>query len=130
MADTATQKTILVVDDEQDVLEYLTTFFEDNGFATVTARDGQEGFAAAKEHRPDLITLDITMPNESGVRMFRDLQADADVADIPVVIVTGVSSEFEQFIHTRRQVKPPAAYFEKPIDRDALLAKVCELLDA
>jgi DNA-binding response OmpR family regulator len=123
------KQTILVVDDEQDVLDYLTTFFEDNGFATLSAKDGEQGFAVAKEQAPALITLDITMPQESGVRMFRDLQADADTATIPVVMVTGVSGEFEQFIRSRRQVKPPDAYFEKPVDREALLAKVRELLE-
>lgn len=125
MAETVCEKkTILVVDDECDVLDYLTTFFEDHGYGTLTARDGEEGMAEARARTPDLITLDITMPNESGVRMFRDLQGDPRTADIPVIIVTGISSEFQRFIRTRKQVKPPAAYFEKPIDRDALLSAV------
>jgi len=123
-------KTILIVDDEPDVAAYLKAFFEDHGFRVITAADGKAGFQSAKQERPDLITLDITMPEESGVRMFRDLQADSDTAGIPVVIVTGVSPEFKRFIETRRQVHPPDAYFEKPIDRDALLAKVNEILNA
>jgi len=123
-------KTILIVDDEPDVTAYLKAFFEDNGFRAITASDGKSGFQAAKQERPDLITLDITMPEESGVRMFRDLQGDSDTATIPVVMVTGVSPEFKKFIETRRQVHPPDAYFEKPIDRDALLAKVNEILSA
>ena len=126
MADT--KKTSLVVDDEQDVLSYLTTFFQDNGFDTLTAMDGKQGMELARSSKPALITLDITMPSESGVRMFRDLQADPNTAEIPVVIITGISSEFEQFIRSRKQVAPPAAYFEKPVDRDAVLAKVRELL--
>lgn len=123
-------KTILIVDDEPDVLTYLKAFFEDNGFRTLTAANGKEGFAAARAERPDLITLDITMPEESGVRMFRDLQADQDTAAIPVVMITGVSPDFKRFIETRRQVHPPEAYFEKPIDREELLTKVRELLAA
>ena len=70
------------------------------------------------------------MPEESGVRMFRDLQGEPSTAAIPVIMITGVSPEFKRFIETRKQVHPPAAYFEKPIDRDALLAKVNELLAA
>lgn len=124
------KKTILIVDDEPDVAAYLKAFFEDNGFRALTAANGKEGFETARAERPDLITLDITMPEESGVRMFREVQAEPATANIPVIMITGVSSDFKKFIETRRQVHPPDAYFEKPIDRDALLAKVNELLAA
>ena len=125
-----TGKTILIVEDEPDVSAYLKAFFEDNGFKVITAANGKEGFEKAKAGSPDLITLDITMPEESGVRMFREVQADEATAAIPVVIITGVSHEFKRFIETRRQVHPPDAYFEKPIDREELLAKVNEILSA
>ncbi len=127
MTDQAT-KTILIVDDEPDVAAYLQAFFEDHGFRVLTASNGREGFEMAMAERPDLITLDITMPEESGVRMFRDLQGDENTSGIKVIIVTGVSHEFKRFIESRKQVRPPDAYFEKPIDRDALLSKVNELL--
>ena len=124
------QKKILIIDDEPDVCGYLKAFFADNGFQTVTAGNGKEGYEKAIAERPDVITLDITMPEESGVRLFRDLQANEATASIPVVIVTGVSHDFKRFIETRKHVHPPDAYFEKPIDRDALLAKVNELISA
>jgi DNA-binding response OmpR family regulator len=121
---------ILIVDDEADVIAYLGAFFEDNGFAVSSASDGKEGFEKAKAERPDLITLDITMPEESGVRMFRNLQDDAATAGIPVVILTGVSHDFKRFIETRNQVHAPAGYFDKPPDREQLLAKIKEILAA
>lgn len=121
------QKTILVVEDETDEVAYLTALFEDNGFAVISAGNGHEGFMKAKAHHPDAITLDVTMPEESGVRMFRDLQEDASTADIPVVIITGVSHEFKRFIETRKHVHPPAGYFDKPPDRQQLLAKIREI---
>ena len=124
------KKTILIVDDEPDVSAYLRAFFEDNGFHAISAPNGKEGFEKAKAEKPVLITLDITMPEESGVRMFRDLQGDPDTTSIPVIMITGVSHEFKRFIETRKQVRPPDAYFEKPVDRDALLLKVNELLAA
>ena len=123
-------KTVVVVDDEADVVAYLSTLLTDSGYRVLTAADGREGFEKVKLNKPDLITLDITMPEESGVRMYRDLHQDEETAKIPVIIVTGVSHEFKRFIETRRQVPPPAGYFEKPIDREEFLDKVKEILHA
>ena len=122
------KKKILVVDDESDIVKWLKILFENNGYDVVTAIDGQEGTEKALAEKPDLITLDITMPKESGVKMYRDLCDSESLAGIPVVILTGVSGEFERFISTRKQVPPPAAYFEKPVKDDVLLNKVSELL--
>lgn len=123
------RKTILVVEDEPDEVAYLSALFIDHGFDVISAADGQEGFEKAKSRHPDLITLDISMPEESGVRMFRDLQSDPATAAIPVIMITGVTHDFKRFIETRRQVHPPAGYFDKPPDREQLLAKINELLN-
>jgi CheY-like chemotaxis protein len=96
----------------------------------IVAGDGKEGFEKAKFWHPDLITLDISMPEESGVRLLRNLQKDPDTANMPIVIVTGISHEFKRFIETRKQVRPLAGYFDKPIDREQFLAKINEILSA
>jgi CheY-like chemotaxis protein len=119
---------ILIVDDEPDIVTYLTTLLEDNGFTTIAAVDGREAFASAKSEKPDLITLDISMPEESGVKAYRQLQGDPVTKDIPIIIVTGISADFERFIRSRKQVDPPAAYFEKPIDPEKLLKTIREIL--
>ena len=127
----ADKKKILVVDDEQDILTYLQALYEDNGFTVITAMTGKEAFAKATAERPDLITLDITMPEESGLRCYRDLCSNEKTKDIPVIIVTGVSygyKSFETFLASRKQVPPPAAFFEKPIEREELLQKTREIL--
>lgn len=121
-------KKILVVDDEPDLLNFLGAFLEDNGFDVVFAANGKECFAKAKKEQPDLITLDITMPEESGVRAFRNIQEDEQTKSIPIIIITGVQAEFKQFIHTRKVVKPPAAYLEKPVNTSDLLEKIKEIL--
>ncbi len=123
------RKTILIVEDESDEVAYLSALFSDNGFAVISAANGQEGFEKAKSQHPDLITLDITMPEESGVRMFRDVQQDPETASIPVIMITGISRDFKRFIETRHQVRPPAGYFDKPPDRAQLLAKIKEILN-
>jgi DNA-binding response OmpR family regulator len=122
------KKKVLVVDDEPDMVDWLTAFFDDNGYETIVAYDGEDGFAKAKSERPDLITLDISMDKESGIRMYRDLHGDAELSRIPVVMVSGVSPDFKRFISSRSQVPPPAGYFEKPVDKEALLKKVRELV--
>jgi CheY-like chemotaxis protein len=121
-------KTILIVEDEPDEVAYLSALFADHGYRVISAGNGQDGFAKAKAERPDLITLDISMPEESGVRLFRDLQDDPATAAIPVVMITGVTHDFKRFIETRRHHHPPAAYFDKPPDRAKLLAAIDELL--
>jgi len=121
-------KKILVVDDEPDLLNFLGAFLEDNGFHVVFAQNGKECLEKAREEQPDLITLDITMPEESGVRAFRNIQEDEKTKDIPVIIITGVTSVFKQVIHTRKVVKPPAAYMEKPVNTVDLLTKINEIL--
>ena len=121
-------KKILVVDDEPDMVEWLTTFFEDNGYETVFAHDGFDGFEKVLTEKPDLITLDITMDKESGIKMYRKLHDSEEASKIPVIMLTGVSPEFKRFIESRKQVDPPAAYFEKPVEREDLLKKVKELI--
>ncbi len=124
----ATGKTILIVDDEPDVVTYLKTFFEDHGFSVISAENGKEGFRLAQTRHPDLISLDITMPAESGMKMLRKLQENAATATIPVLIITGTPGDPKQFLGNEGGRKNVAGYFEKPVDRDLLLQKTCEVL--
>ena len=121
-------KTILVVDDDPDTLTFLTTVLEDSGYSTVSAMDGTEALKRIEESPPDLVTLDIAMPEKSGVAVYRSLKEDDGLKSIPVIIITGVSDDFEKFISTRRQVPPPEGYISKPVDVEQLLSKVRELL--
>jgi len=121
-------KTILVVDDDPDTRTFLTTVLEDNGFKTVAAVDGKEALARIEEAPPDLVALDITMPEKSGVAVYRNLREDSRLKSIPVIIITGISDEFKHFISSRRQVPPPEDYISKPVEPDELLTKVRKIL--
>jgi CheY-like chemotaxis protein len=128
------RKKILVLDDEPNVVAYLETLLQDNGYDTVSAGDGIEGMKKARSEKPDLITLDISMPAESGIRFYRDLKEDPELAGIPVVIVTAVTGygykpeDFQKFISSRKHIAPPDGFIAKPIDRDELLQGVNGLL--
>jgi DNA-binding response OmpR family regulator len=125
---TEAPKTILVVDDEPDTLTYLRTVLEDQGYKTIGAVDGEEAIASLQEQVPDLVTLDITMPEKSGVAVYRKLREESRYSSIPVIMITGVSDDFKRFISTRRQVPPPDAYISKPVDHEEVIKVVEELL--
>ena len=121
------RKTVLVVDDEPDAVDYLTTVLEDHGYVTVPAKDGAEAMDYLDQNAPDLVTLDITMPEKSGVAVYRKLREEERLRTVPVIIVTGISDDFERFISTRRNVPPPDGYVHKPVDHDDLMNVVRKL---
>ena len=125
---------ILVVEDEPDEVSYLTTLLEDNGYDTASASDGIQAMERIKEKKPDLITLDMSMPEKSGVKLYRELKDTPELSDIPVLVITGVtgfgrsSEDFNKFISSRKQVPPPDGFLAKPIDKDELIQCVAKLL--
>ncbi|NQS98004.1 MAG: response regulator [candidate division Zixibacteria bacterium] len=121
------KKTVLIIDDEPDTLTYFASLLEDNGYEIVTAVDGEEGLLKLQESFPDLVTLDISMPEKSGVKLYREMKDSDQWKDIPVIVITGISDDFRKFISTRRQVPPPEGYLSKPIDKEELLRLVREL---
>ncbi len=120
-------KKVLVVDDEPDILEFLTTVMGDHGMTTVTASDGEEALKKAKEERPDLITLDLSMPGKDGVETFCELRQDKELADIPVCIITG-QPQFRKVIYDR-PVKPPEGYIEKPVSEEDLIFNIRKIFE-
>ena len=124
----ATPKRILVVDDEQDIRTYLSTLLEDQGYTTVLAKDGVEAMKQVQTEIPDLITLDISMPEKSGVKFFRDMKSEERWKKIPIIIVTGVSEDFKKFISSRQQIPAPEGFISKPINQEEILAFVKKLI--
>jgi DNA-binding response OmpR family regulator len=84
----ATPLTVLVVDDDPVILKLLEVSLEMEGFAVLTARDGDEGVALTRERRPDVVVSDIMMPRRSGLDLVADLKADPETRDIPVLLLT------------------------------------------
>jgi CheY-like chemotaxis protein len=117
-------KKILIVDDEKDPREYLKVLFEENGYETAVATDGDEAFEKTKEYLPDLVSLDIIMPRETGVKYYRQLCKDPELSKIPVIICSGVTRYKELFARDHATMPKPVAFIEKPIDKDELLKKV------
>ena len=91
-----TAPTVLVVDDEEDLLSLLKYNLEQEGFRTVLARDGVEGLDAAREEEPDLIILDVMMPRMDGIEACRRLRQDAHLRTVPILMLTARTEEEDQ----------------------------------
>lgn len=104
-------KRILVVDDEADVRTFLTAVLKKRGYETLTAADGREAFDIVRREKPDLVILDLMMPQQTGTDFFRRLAKDSDLCHIPVIIVSGLAGR-------HLAVREPVAVFDKPIDPD------------
>jgi Fe-S oxidoreductase/CheY-like chemotaxis protein len=118
---------VLVVDDEEDVRSFLMMVFEDAGAEVVSASDGDQAVAMAREHQPDLISLDLSMPGKDGVETFVELRRTAETEEIPVCVVTG-HPEFRQVIYDR-PVSPPEGYLGKPVDEEKLVAYAHHIIE-
>ena len=124
-------KKILIVDDEIEQIEYASTVLEANGYNSVIAMDGKEGMKKVKAEKPDLILMDIMMPERGGIGMYQDLKHDEETKNIPVIIVTGIArgGPFDDLIVRQDQdTPPPEGYIEKPMNADAMLKMVSDLL--
>jgi CheY-like chemotaxis protein len=118
---------ILVVDDEDDVRVFLTTVLEDAGAETLEATDGEEAIGLMVREKPDLVTLDLSMPGKDGVETFVEMRRHPDVKEIPVCVVTG-HPEFRKVIYDR-PVPPPEGYMDKPVDEEELVSNLRRILD-
>lgn len=122
------KKKVLVVDDDEDVILYLSMWLSDQGFEVEVAKDGYEATEKVKASKPDLITLDIVMPQKSGVKFYREIKKDPNYAFIPVIVITGLQSEFKRFISHRRTSPPPEGYISKPFGHEELLETIRKVL--
>ena len=122
------KKRVLIIDDDQAVLAYLSAWFSDQDLEVDIAQNGNEANNKIQLNRPDLITLDIVMPEKTGVSFSRDLKKNPETTAIPVTIITGIQREFETFISHRRTAPPPDGYISKPFDREELLETVQRVL--
>jgi Fe-S oxidoreductase/CheY-like chemotaxis protein len=119
-------RTILVIDDEPDVRAFLTAVFEDNGAKVIAAADGDEGLELARKEKPDLVTLDLSMPGKDGGKVFEAMRNDPALKAIRACVITG-RPELRKLIY-ERPVPPPEGYLDKPVSEETLLTNVRKIL--
>ena len=128
------KKTVLVVEDELDMRIFISTLLETSGYQPVLTRDGTEGLLKAKDVFPDLIILDVMMPGEGGVQMYRQLKTDQALCKIPVIMLSAVAQKtFAHYLNMvnarlKEPIPDPEAYIEKPPEAEDLIKMTASLI--
>ena len=129
------RKKILIVDDELDMRIFLCNLLGNCGYEPIDAGDKDEGMQMAVSEKPALIILDVTMPKERGLQMYRELKEHEDLENIPVIMVSSIDKKtfyfYQRFQGPPRQkgVPDPGAYLEKPLEAEELINLVRTLTE-
>ena len=127
-------KKVLIIDDEDDARAFCSSVVVNSGYEPLIAKNGEEGIRKVREEKPDLVILDILMPKQSGIRMYRELKTDPQLRGIPVIVLSAIAkttflrsqsalTEFED-----APVPEPEAYIEKPAEPEEMEAMVKKLM--
>lgn len=127
-------KKVLIVDDDVDVRKFVSKLIERAGYEAIVANNGVEGMAKVREDKPDLIILDVLMPKQSGIRMYRELKTDEAFRDFPVIMLSAIAPK--SFFRSQEvlaefageSVPEPEAYMEKPEEPEELIALMKKIL--
>jgi twitching motility two-component system response regulator PilH len=127
-------KKVLVVDDDPDVRLFSVTVLEENGYTPLEAANGEEGLKMIKQEKPELVILDVLMPRQSGIRLYRELKTDKSLKNIPVIILSGIARK--TFLRSQKaltefggkEVPEPKVYLEKPVEPEVLAGEIKKIL--
>jgi CheY-like chemotaxis protein len=122
------KKIILITEDEPPMLRILTDALMDSGFETLQAKNGQDGLALALEKHPDLVLLDLLMPNMDGLTMIQKLRTDGWGKNVPVIILTNVSSDSDPIIETVVKTQPAYYFVKSDVKLDQIIEKIKQIV--
>lgn len=119
------KQTILVVDDEKDLLDLIEYNLKKEGFNVLKAENGEEGIAVAKEKNPDLVLLDIMMPKMDGMQVVEEMRKDDQLNNIPIIFLTARSDEKTEVDGLNKGADD---YITKPISTTKLISRIKAVL--
>jgi len=127
------KKSILIIEDDINFANFLKYLIEESGYNAIVANDSAQANRILLKQQPDLITLDLVLPGETGIKLFRRLRSSQNWKDIPIIIITGVDSATNKEISYKSflkgvKLKPPEAYIEKPIEQQRLLNAIEKII--
>lgn len=120
-------RTILLVDDEPDLVQLVSVRLQAAGYQVITASDGQQALDAVKQTRPDLIILDLMLPKVDGYKVCRLLKFDDRYKKIPILVFTARAQDGDIRLATECGAD---AYLTKPFEAQTLLSKLRDLMRA
>lgn len=118
---------ILIIDDSPTDVRVFTTLLEKNGHRVSSAASAEEGIAAAKRDRPDLVIMDVIMPGMNGFQATRTLTRDPATSEVPIVMITTKAMETDRVWGLRQGAR---AFITKPVNEGELLACINQLLSS
>lgn len=117
--------TVLIIEDSLTDMEVVSSCLRRGGLNVMTANDGNDAMSKISSQKPDVIILDIVLPDKSGFELCRDLKAEAGTSKIPVVICSNKTTEMDKFWGIKQGAD---AYLTKPVDQEQLLQAVKQLI--
>ena len=120
-------KTVLIVEDNELNMKLFNDLLEAQGYATLQTKDGREALKLAREHRPDLVLMDIQLPEVSGLEVTKWIKEDEDLRHIPVIAVTAFAMKGDE---EKIRQGGCEAYIAKPISVSEFLETVQSFIDA
>lgn len=128
------KKKVLVVDDDPDARLFNITVVEESNYTPLEAADGEEGLKLVKQEKPDLVILDVFMPRQTGIRLYRELKTDKRFKDIHIIMLSGIAKK--TFLRSQKaltafggqEVPEPEAYLEKPVEPEELMQTLKQIL--
>jgi CheY-like chemotaxis protein len=125
---------VLVVDDDPDIIDYFSSFLEDNGYDVGSAQSAAAALSVVEEYKPDVILIDVLMPGKSGLDLLVTLRRDPKWTRMPLVVVTGndriLQDDCQSYLGSHQDVRGPDGVLSKPIDRNTLLAVLKKLCNS
>ena len=121
-----TRTTIMVVDDDQHLLTTISDFLRFEGFEVITATDGKQALKALRTSHPDVILLDVMMPEMDGGDVAQAIRANPSLKDIPIIFTTAVVSKSEERTHDGNI--GGESFLAKPFRLDELTSRIREVL--
>ena len=113
--------TIIAVDDEVETREFVSTVLEEHGYTPILAENGEEAMELIRKNKPNLVIMDILMPKQSGIKMYRELKKSDSLKNVPVIVYSGIPrrtllrAQAAMSETEGENVPEPDAYLEKPV---------------
>lgn len=116
---------VMIVDDDPDIVDYVSSFLRDSGYEIATAGNARQALSVVEEFEPEAVLIDVLMPGKSGLDLLVSLRRNPRWAKLPLIVVTGndqiLQDDCQSYVGSHEGVRGPDGVLGKPVDRETLL---------